>query len=417
MPKIKINPDEIDKVAGKIDRISQRLSKLAREATSIGLSAPSYDGQLKPRVISLANQMNSQVMQGSARSLQGSRELKSVSKKFWDADRLSFLSEGVSFERWKRGFFSWAKDPSIINYLMLGALSYVGISGAKQSIIDIPRRIISNHWTWVFKRNITREEAIQETAEEMRRFKRTITGREMIKKANESNIAFVLLDDKGNELERIGRYDATNVIPIKWVSVNDDEDMKGNAGFYRPSDNTVYLNEDYRGWTGIAVGTLIHEMQHAIDFNGSPKPVFLPESASMLANERSSEQTLSSAEIALLEKEYANMWEFYVDSEIKAHDIGYIHGGNLKETFRGIFTLDRSDGVNTRSEKLFILETRHYAINSYEKFMNDDLIKMFPNGPKYSSKVYLDDEGNIKVKIFLTESSGGDGGGGGGGAW
>lgn len=86
MPKIIVNPVELEKKAGEIGRLSERLSKLTGRISSVCLLAGSYDGQFKPRVVQLAGHMNSKIMQSSTRTSGSSKKLQNISKRFLEAD-------------------------------------------------------------------------------------------------------------------------------------------------------------------------------------------------------------------------------------------------------------------------------------------------------------------------------------------
>lgn len=86
MPKITVNPEELERKAGEIDRLSERLSKLTGRISSVCLLAGSYDGQFKPRVVQLAGHMNSKIMQSSTRTSGSSKKLQNISKRFLEAD-------------------------------------------------------------------------------------------------------------------------------------------------------------------------------------------------------------------------------------------------------------------------------------------------------------------------------------------
>ena len=55
-----------------------------------------------------------------------------------------------------------------------------------------------------------------------------------------------------------------------------------------------------------------------------------------------------------------------VNDEIEAHDIGYEHQGGTNEEKYGVM-LDRTDGVDTKGEREFILEKRGYG-SDYEEY-------------------------------------------------
>lgn len=426
MPKIKINPDEIEKLAGNMDRISQRLSKLAGQATSVGLSAPSYDGQLKPRVISLANQMNSQVMQGSARTLQGSGKLKTISDRFKQADFQTDRVQRFLADLLVPPWLQWicerhykTGDQYLNSLLALGSL-YTGITSAKnfvvetfvwfgESLYDSLNGLVEKIKSLSPKRRIA-----EKMKNEFEKFPESETGKEIIEKAIAAGILFKLLDMDGNVIATIGDpKTATKEVPIDWVF-----NISTTSGEYAPIEKKINMNWLY-SIIGLSFykGVLIHEIQHAIDVYDKDIMELISEINNILSVEREAGQGLTDDEIATLENEYAKKWEFYVDTEIRAHDIGYDHYKDDVEAKLYGDLLNRHDEINTIEEKRIILEKRQYAINTYEPAMNEALDKAFPNGPKYTSKVSLDDEGNIKVKIILAESSERGGGGGGGGAW
>lgn len=397
MPKIVVNPEELEKKAGEINRISERLSKLTRNISSVCLLAGSYDGQFKPRVVQLAGQMNSKIMQSSTRTSQSGKKLATISKNFKDADNASKSKKEYYLPGWLDFLFQ------NVSYLNNKTILFLGILfGLNLKHISKDSRILYTTITYFWKRDIPIDRANLETAREIRYFKKSKTGREIEKKAKQHGVLFVLYDEKGNITEKIGDENSKTIVPISWVTEEKDPRMKGNNGFYSPSENAIFLNSGLFGEAGTIMRTLIHEMQHAIDFNSADKLEFLTETNKVLAQCRPPDNPLTNNELAIIQKEYEKKIEFYVDSEIKAHDIGYEHGGSIAETVNG-FKLNRHDGVNTISEKKFILETRRYAINSYERWINENLEKTFPNGPKYSSKVYVNDQGKIIVKITVAE--------------
>ena len=381
MPKIKINPDEIEKLAGKMDRISQRLSKLAGQATSVGLSAPSYDGQLKPRVISLANQMNSQVMQGSARTLQGSGKLKTISDRFKQADFQTDRVQRFLADLLVPPWLQWicerhykTGDQYLNSLLALGALG-AGI----EKVVLKTATILSP------KNELTDEETVSKMARELKRFKWTKTGREMIKKAKDAGILFVLVDLNGNIIGQIGDpKTARKNVPIGWV------ENEGYSGAYNPGRQEIKLNQDYRNNNRFYKETLIHEMQHAIDDrNLIGEAYFANQCFEDIDLSKLSKEELRD----LLEKEAT----IYVQTEVNSRDIGYEHGSGSNESKYGNI-LNRHDGIYTEEEYHHVLVTCDYSYvikTEYERILK----QYFPNGPEYSVTVFINDSGEIEVTL------------------
>lgn len=50
MTKIRINTDEIRKIAKKLDGLSVELSSLGREAARVASNAPLYEGQFRSKI-------------------------------------------------------------------------------------------------------------------------------------------------------------------------------------------------------------------------------------------------------------------------------------------------------------------------------------------------------------------------------
>lgn len=396
MPKITVDPEVLEKKAGEISRLSERLSKLTGKISNVCLLAGSHDGQFKPRVVQLAGQMNSKIMQSSTRASQSGKKLASISKDFKDADNASGYKKEYYLPPWLDILFQFTNYPGGKTTLFLG-----GLFGLKTEDISKASRILYTSITRVWKRDISTSFANFDIAKEMRYFKKTKTGREIVEKAKKHGVLFVLYDEDGKVIEKIGDEKSKILIPISWVTVEKDSRMEGNIGFYSPSDKAIFLNSALVGRAGTIMETLIHEMQHGIDFNRADIPEFMTETDKLFEQSRPPDTPLTNEEITIIENEFAEAFEYYVDSEIKAHSLGYEHGGDIEGTIYGL-KLNRHDGINTITEKKFILETRQYAINSYEKWVNSFLDKTFQSGPKYTSKVYLNNQGKIIVKITKT---------------
>jgi hypothetical protein len=270
--------------------------------------------------------------------------------------------------------------------------------------------IFSSVFEPLFKKNQTKHDLVIRFAREMRHFKDTETGREIIIKAHLAGVCFVLMDENGDPFEYLGDRDAKTMVPIYLSTIQeikDDLELKKEDkidldGYYMHGDNDIHLRIEGEGVViaQIIMQAMIHEMQHAIDHNSDTED--LAEFTKLFDTSQASGKLPTDEEISKLEK-WAEKWiENRVRSEVDAHDIGNENAGMLDLLYKG-YELNRQDGVYTYSEKLHVLETQEYAQNTYKPQLDKILEELYPNGPHFESEVYLEKDGTIRVKISVKE--------------
>lgn len=207
----------------------------------------------------------------------------------------------------------------------------------------------------------------------------TAAGQGLIGAATAAGIYFVMPD--GSTLGD------TSGVPVQ-VQINDQLDYAGgffDAGSSSPTDDVVYMSAhpdkfDY-GDANVA-GTLSHEMQHAVDQHTGR------------LNTRGYDPT--STDIPTLETDIKDMVMIRVESEVRAHGVGYAvrDGGAYFD-----------DGVLDAQETRYILETRGYA-DAYENEINEAFAAAYaadPSGGLRMVSIELDPYGNVEVLVLTLE--------------
>lgn len=131
MTKIKIDPEGLSNTSRKISALKLRVAQLENELIRTGNSAPSYDGQFKPRVLGLTTQAKSQVSQRTTTLDSQAARLERIAKHFLEADNFFigskawwlFLKEIIFNDPSKLlGFLSPKVVSQIRSFLVLGSL-------------------------------------------------------------------------------------------------------------------------------------------------------------------------------------------------------------------------------------------------------------------------------------------------------
>lgn len=399
MTKIRINTDEIRKIAKQLDVLSAELSSLGREAASVASNAPPYEGQFRSRVSPIGHNASSRISSASGELTRFGIDLTRVSGRFENADE-GFgdgrnISDRLNLPQWlktilgpgDRSVRSMLKNILVLGYLGLRAKSFIAQG-------TIPGKF---NFKFGKSKKLTEQEAMDKLSRELADFRNTDTGRELIDGAIAAGILIVLLDSEGKLIESIGDPNSTTRVPVSWVSPNEDKRMKGCNGFYDPESDGVFLNADKRNNDHIYEHTLYHEIKHAVNDHKGDPPEQFTESNIILANKITNQQSLSDSEIKTIEQETEEWLSRRVNDEIEAHDIGYEHQGGTNEEKYGV-KLDRTDGVDTKGEREFILDQRGYG-SIYEEDVEESINSSFPNGPKYSVDITVDAEGQIQVEL------------------
>ena len=399
MTKIRINTDEIRKTAKKLDGLSVELLSLGRESVRVASNAPPYEGQFRSRISLIGHDVSSRISSAGGELTKFGNELTKIVARFENAD------EGFGG---KRSILDWLNLPQWLKLLlgigdksvrsMIQNILVLGYLGLRVNSC-ITQGTIPGKFNFKFgkSKKLTEQEALDKLSKELADFRNTETGRELIEGATAAGILIVLLDSKGNIIESIGDPNSTTQIPVSWVSPSEDKRMKGCNGFYDPESDGVFLNADKRNNDHIYEHTLYHEIKHAVYNHTGDPPEHFTGINQILSNERTTQQPLSDSEIKTIEKEVEEWLSRRVNDEIEAHDIGYEHQGGTNEEKYGVM-LDRTDGVDTKGEREFILEKRGYG-SDYEEYFEEIINSRFPNGPKYSLNLHVDANGQIQVEL------------------
>lgn len=381
MPKITIDPEVLEKKAGEIERLSERLSKLTGRINNVCLLAGSHDGQFKPRVVQLAGQMNSKIMQSSARTSQSSEGLKKISNKFKAADSQNrsknIWQTEIRIPQWIKDFIS--KVNQEISYSLEGLLA-LGIlyDDTRTKLRGEIRNSICNlgRPTWL----LINRNARNEFALEFSRLIETKPGREIISKTIAAGLLFVLVDPNGKTLAQLGNpKTATQQILVTFTK---DKPFKG-AYFY--DEKKIYINLENKKDPFFYKEVLVHEMQHAIDDK-------LDEIEGRRTGFPSNFKGMDKGEITSIIQE---MVESSAKSEIRAFDIGFENANKQGEIAD---MLNRHDGVYTKEEFDYVLFEKGNA-NRYKEFAEKLLSESFPDGPNYLVRIEVNDDGKIQVSL------------------
>ncbi len=399
MTKIRINTDETRRIAKRLDVLSAELSNLGREAASVASNAPPYEGQFRDRVSPIGHSASSRICSASGEFTRYGIDLTRISACFENADE-GFcdgrsIPDRLNLPQWLKAILGIG-DRSIRS--MIQNILGLGCLGSRKNSL-IVQGLIPQKFNFKFgkSKTLSEQEARDKLTRELADFRNTDTGRELIDGAIAVSILIVLLDSKGNIIESIGDPNSTTKIPVSWVSPSEDKRMKGCNGFYDPESDGVFLNADKRNNDHIYEHTLYHEIKHAVYNHTGDPPEHFTESDQILTSERTTHQSLSDSEIKTIEQEAEEWISRSVNNEIEAHDIGYEHQGGTNEEKYGV-KLDRTDGVDTKGEREFILDQRGYG-SIYEEDLEESINSRFPNGPKYSVDITVDAEGQIQVEL------------------
>lgn len=134
MAKIKIEPESLEATSHKISALKLRVAQLENELLKAGNTAPSYEGQFKPRVLGLSTQAKSQLGQRTTTLDTQAVRLEKVAKRFLEADRQFQSSNRFSdfLDQVRNTIGAWLGD------LGLGQLSQISLLGALFAT-DLPR--------------------------------------------------------------------------------------------------------------------------------------------------------------------------------------------------------------------------------------------------------------------------------------
>lgn len=131
MAKIKIEPESLEATSHKISALKLRIAQLENELLKAGNTAPSYEGQFKPRVLGLSTQAKSQVSQRITTLDTQAARLEKIAKRFMEADNFFigskawwlFLKNIIFNDPIKLlGFLSPKVMSQIGSFLVLGSL-------------------------------------------------------------------------------------------------------------------------------------------------------------------------------------------------------------------------------------------------------------------------------------------------------
>lgn len=211
-------------------------------------------------------------------------------------------------------------------------------------------------------------------------FENSKTGKQLAEEAASVGMLFVIMDG-GRILGSWGKPGGER-IKIMWG------DMDNAYGYFDGNDQIRLNYKKYKDNDHLYRHTLIHEMQHAIDFH---KPNVDLEKIDKLNN--LTQQQIDQMSPDELEKIFTDVYTEHAKTEVNAHDIGYaFEGSDIGKV------LDRSDGVYTKEEFKFIINKRSYEEN-YEGYINEQLKEWFGDNTKYRADVWVDGEGKIHVDI------------------
>lgn len=398
MPKITVDPEVLEKKAGEISRLSERLSKLTGKISNVCLLAGSHDGQFKPRVVQLAGHMNSKIMMSSGRASRTGEELKKISNKFKAADSIGFVAMDISD---KNNVPYWINDDtnflsyydknfieSSLKFLGLGSLFIVMALRSMPISILIALIALKGYKPKPF----TEDDAEKQVAKELKHFHNTKTGKEMIAAAISANVLFVFYDRNGNEVTSIGdSKTARRTVPITWRDAGSEMKHMSWGAAFSPGDRSIYLNRQFMKDKAEYGERLIHEMQHCIDRRWLEGEKFFTNQDFVNTDSLSE---MSPDQIRdFIKSEVTSR----IQSEVRAFDIGYEHGSLTQESKYGK-VLNRHDGVFTKEEYEHVLITREYN-NTYKHQWESILRDNFPDGPSYSVTISVDTKGEIQVDL------------------
>lgn len=134
MAKIKIEPESLEATSHKISALKLRIAQLENELLKAGNTAPSYEGQFKPRVLGLSTQAKSQLGQRTTTLDTQAARLEKIAKRFMEADRQFQSSNRLSYflDQVRNTIGAWLGD------LGLGQMSQISLLGALFAT-DLPR--------------------------------------------------------------------------------------------------------------------------------------------------------------------------------------------------------------------------------------------------------------------------------------
>lgn len=210
-------------------------------------------------------------------------------------------------------------------------------------------------------------------------FQNSETGKRLAEEAAAAGLLFVIMD--GGKIIGYWGMPGGKEITIGWGEMN-------NAYGYFDGDHQIKLNEKLMGNDHVYEHTLIHEMQHAIDFHKPNVDIDKINYVDNLTSDQAGQMTADE-----LEKAFSEKYTEYAKTEVNAHDMGYDFEGS--DTGK---ILDHTDGQYTKEEFDFIINTRSYEEN-YEGYINRQLKEWFGEDTNYRADVWVDKDGRIQVDI------------------
>ncbi len=247
-----------------------------------------------------------------------------------------------------------------------------------------------NHLQFVDHVWLTHEN-ISKLANTFALFTTSSEGRDLIAQAYAAGLFFVIIEN-GQEVGWLGDPNGKR-IPINW------NELEGAYGQYipTPGNEQIEMNTNHADGMHVYWNTLAHEMQHAIDFNTDALDMQAISKMNDLFTTTPAEtvQTMPVNDIeAILEQGLTE----YVKSEVNAHDRGH-RIDPTKNYFED--RLDASDGIYTREEFNYVINTRGYEKN-YEQHINTWLQEVYGPDTAYRADVWVDMQGNLRVDIDQT---------------
>jgi hypothetical protein len=209
-------------------------------------------------------------------------------------------------------------------------------------------------------------------------------GQKLIRDATDAGLMFVIIEN-GKEVGWLGDPNGQR-IPIEWNTFDNAYgrymDTSGNEHIEL---NTAYAQNEH-----LYAHTVAHEMQHAIDFNTDNL-----DRAAIDAFQNLNSESAATMSVDEIETIMENGLTEYVKSEVNSHDLGYEIDPEIS-----IYEnrLDASDGVYTKKEFDFVINTRDYE-TLYEDGINEFLQETFGADTSYQADVWVDRNGNLQVDI------------------
>lgn len=231
--------------------------------------------------------------------------------------------------------------------------------------------------SWRVDGDLGRDERL---VEQLLDFQNSEVGKRMAEEAAEAGLLFVIWEG-GKIIARWGMPGGKEV-RISW------EKMKKSTGGYFNGRDQIKLNETMITDDFTYEQSLIHEMQHAIDYN---KPNVNVEKINHVY--RLTKEDASKLTVEQLEKEFADSTTERTKTEVNAFDICLENAGNDEGK-----VLDRSDGAFTKEEFDYVINERSYE-QIYEDDINNKLKEWYGEDTNYVADVWVDGDGHIQVDI------------------